>query len=156
MSQRITVNRWLGMVLLGLGCHLGRPPVPTAGFSVGQVVSTTSEPGLQDALKSGIASALASRAMLVEADADAVDIAVLAAVSQPTGASGASQSFAARLQISVRTANRTAQFSSERSYTVIDAVQGESARKAAFFALAESLTKDAAEWLAVAPEAQDE
>ena len=156
MAQRITFNRWMGLLLLGLGCHLGRPPAPAAGFLVGQVVATTSEPGLEDALKAGIASALTSRSMLMETGADAVDIAVLAAVSQPTGASGASQSFAARLQISVRTANRTAQFSSERSYTVIDAVQGESARKAAFYALAESLTKDAVEWLAAAPEAGNE
>jgi hypothetical protein len=156
MVQANMSIRWIGLVLLAMGCHLGRPAAPTAAFTVGQVVASSTEPGLEDALKSGISAALATREMLNEQDAAPVDIAVLAAVSQPTSAGEASQSFAARLQISVRVEGRSAQFSSERSYTVIDAVQGDAARKAAFEALAAVLTEDAAEWLAIAPKGEDE
>ena len=156
MVQANVSIRWIGLVLLVMGCHLGRPATPTAAFTVGQVVASSTEPGLEDALKSGISSALATREMLNEHGAAPVDIAVLAAVSQATSAGEASQSFAARLQISVRVEERSAQFSSERSYTVIDAVQGDAARKAAFQALAQVLTEDAAEWLATAPKAEDE
>jgi len=114
---------------------------------VGQVVASTSESGLEDALRTGIASALTNRSALGDAGAASVDIAVLAAVTQATNTSEAGQSFAARLQISVRSGGRTGQFSSERNYTVIDAVQGEVARKAAFDALAQTLTRDAVDWL---------
>lgn len=155
MPQRITVNRWVGLLAVVLGCHLGRPPTPTASFSVGQVVASSAEPGLRDALKQGISAALASNEMLTENGADAIDIAVLSAAIQSTGASLNAQMFAARLQISVRVGNRSAQFSSERSYTVIDAIQGESARAEAFHALALSLTEDAAMWLATAPRDSD-
>ena len=156
MVQANASIRWIGLVLLAMGCHLGCPATPTAAFTVGQVVASSTEPGLEDALKSGISSALATREMLSEQGAAPVDIAVLAAVSQPTGAGEASQSFAARLQISVRVDGRSAQFSSERSYTVIDAVQGEAARRAAFQGLAEVLTEDAVEWLALAPKGDNE
>lgn len=156
MVQANMSIQWIGLVLLTLGCHLGRPAAPTGAFTVGQVVASSTEPGLEDALKSGISAALASREMLNEHGVASVDIAVLAAVSQATSAGDASQSFAARLQISVRVEERSAQFSSERSYTVIDAVQGDAARKAAFQALAQVLTEDAAEWLATAPKGENE
>ena len=155
MPQRITVNRWVGLLAFVFGCHLGRPPAPVASFSVGQVVASSAEPGLQDALKQGIASALSANQMLAEKGTEAIDIAVLSAAIQSTGASLNAQMFAARLQISVRVGSRSAQFSSERSYTVIDAIQGESARAEAFHALALSLTEDAAMWLANAPRDSD-
>ena len=156
MTRKITVNRLGLLFIFVMGCHLGRPPAPTGSFAVGQIVASVAEPGLETALKEAMASALASRTMLAESDASAVDVAVLAAVSQPTSAAQSSQTFAARLQISVRASGRSAQFSLERSYTVIDPIQGEAARNAAFHALAQSLSNDAAEWLAHAPKDEHE
>ena len=147
MVRRYAVNCWLLVCLVLVGCQTARAPATPETFAVGQVVAATPESGLEDSLKAGIASALTERAALGEAGATAVDIAVLAAITQATSASEAGQSFAARLQIGVRIGDKTKQFSSERSYTVIDNVQGEAARKAAFEALAETLTRDAVDWL---------
>ena len=151
MTRKITVNRMCWLFSLVMGCHLGRPPAPTSSFMVGQIVASVAEPGLEIALKEEMASALASRSMLAESDASGVDVAVLAAASQPTSTAQGSQTFAARLQISVRVSGRSAQFALERSYTVIDPIQGEAARNAAFQALAQALSHDAVEWIAHAP-----
>lgn len=147
MVRRCDVNRWLWVGLVLVGCQAARSPVAPNAFAVGQVAAATTEPGLEDALRAGIASALTERSALAESGTAAVDIAVLTAVTQATSVSQAGQSFAARLQISVRVGDRARQFSSERNYTVIDAVQGEAARKAAFEALAEALARDAVVWL---------
>jgi len=80
-----------------------------------------------------------------------VSVAVLSATSIPTGVGPNSQIYTARLQVSVRSKGRTAQFSSERSYTIIDPVQGAAARADAFSALAKGLMQDAVMWLSVAP-----
>ena len=143
MVRRYAVNRWLFVWLVLVGCQTARAPATTETFAVGQVVASVTEPGLEDSLRAGVASALLDRSALGDAGATAVDIAVLAAVTQATNASQAGQAFAARLQISVRIGDRTGQFSSERNYTVIDDVQGEAARKAAFDALAQTLARDA-------------
>lgn len=156
MVGRYTVNRWLCVWLVLVGCQTARAPTTNETFAVGQVVASVTEPGLEDALRAGVASALTNRALLGEAGATAVDIAVLAAVTQATNASEAGQSFAARLQISVRIGDRTEQFSSERNYTVIDAVQGEAARKAAFDALAQTLTRTAVDRLLASKKPSDD
>ena len=131
-------------------CHLGRPagPSPISGGASGRLVA---EPG--DALKSSFAAALAERAMLSEGAGDAVNIAVLAATTMPTGVGPSSQVHTARLQFSVQVDKYRSQFSAERSYTVIDTVQGATARAEAFLVLSQRLSKDAALWIAsVKPE----
>ena len=152
MLQKFTVNRFVILIFpLALACHVGRPSAPTAHYQVGQVVAPVAEPGLADALKSGLSAALSQRSMLGEAESKRVNIAVLAATTVPTGVGPSSQVHTARLQFSVQVGDRRAQFSAERSYTVIDTVQGATARSEAFSALARHLSADAALWIASAP-----
>ena len=143
------VNR-IVCVLIGFlcACHLGRPAGPTTQYQVGQVVAPVAEPGLADALKSSIAAALADRAMLGNGTGEEVNIAVLAATTMPTGVGPSSQVHTARLQFSVQVGKHRSQFSAERSYTVIDTVQGATARAEAFLVLSQRLSKDAALWMA--------
>ena len=150
--QRFTVNRFIFMLLtFGLACHVGRPKSPGAFYQVGQVVAPVAEPGLSDALKGGLAAALSERAMLGESGAQDVNIAVLVATTIPTGVGPSSQVHTARLQFSVQVGDRRAQFSAERSFTVIDTVHGATARGEAFLKLANHLSADAALWIASAP-----
>ncbi len=148
------VNRIVYILVAFLcACHLGRPAGPSTQYQVGQVVAPVAEPGLADALKSSFAAALAERAMLSEGAGDAVNIAVLAATTMPTGVGPSSQVHTARLQFSVQVDKYRSQFSAERSYTVIDTVQGATARAEAFLVLSQRLSKDAALWIAsVKPE----
>ena len=139
------------MLAFVCACHLGRPATPTVRYHVGQVVAPVAEPGLADALKGSLAAALTERAMLGEAEGEAINIAVLAATSIPTGVGPSSQVHTARLQFSVQVGKRRAQFSAERSFTVIDTVQGATARAEAFLILSQNLSKDAALWIASAP-----
>jgi hypothetical protein len=141
------------MVLLPflVACHLGRPPVPTTRYKVGQVIAPVAEPALADALKGGMALALSTRTMLSQSDGEVVNIAVLAATSMPTGVGPTSQIHTARLQFSVQVGDRRSQFSAERSFSVIDTVQGAAARAEAFAMLANHLSADAALWIAAAP-----
>lgn len=147
MARRFPVNRLLLVCLVMVGCRTGRTPPADSVFALGQVVSSTAESGLEDAIKGGVAAALAERSAFAESGAPVIDVAVLAAAVQPTSASPAGQTYAARLQISVRVEGRSAQFSSERSYTVIDDVQGKAARAEAFNGLASTLAVDAVGWL---------
>ena len=152
MLQRFTVNRFVIMILpFVLGCHLGRPQPPSMQYTVGQVVAPVAEPGLTDALKSGLAAALAQRSMLGEGGAKPINVAVLSATTVPTGVGPSSQVHTARLQFSVQVGDRRATFSAERSFTVIDTVQGATARAEAFTRLANHLANDAALWMATAP-----
>jgi len=147
-----TVNRILLVFLsLSLGCHLGRPAASASNYAVGQVIAPVAEPALADALKGGLSQALASRTMLSQSDGEGVNIAVLAATSMPTGVGPTSQIHTARLQFSVQVGERRSQFSAERSFSVIDPVQGATARAEAFAFLARNLTADAALWLSAAP-----
>ncbi len=148
---RMAVNRWLCVLLLFVGCKIGRPPPVAGPFSVDQVVAPVAEPGLKNALQDGLGSALSARSLLGARGINPVSVAVRSAASIPTGVGPNSQIYTARLQVSVRSGGRTAQFSSERSYTVIDPVQGASARADAFSALAKSLMQDAVMWLSLAP-----
>ena len=156
MLQRFTVNRFMILVLPFLfGCHIGRPKPPDVNYSVGQVVAPVAEPGLADALKSGLAAALSQRSMLGEAEAKEVNVAVLSATTVPTGVGPSSQVHTARLQFSVQVGDRRATFSAERSFTVIDTVQGATARAEAFTLLANHLSRDAALWMATAADNSD-
>ena len=113
--QSFTVNRFMIVFLpFVLACHLGRPKAPASFYQVGQVVAPVAEPGLSDALKGGLAAALADRSMLGETDAQDVNIAVLAATTIPTGVGPSSQVHTARLQFSVQVGERRAQFSAEQ------------------------------------------
>ena len=136
------------LVAFMCACHLGRPASPTTQYQVGQVVAPVAEPGLADALKSSFAAALSERALLGEGSGGVVNIAVLSATTMPTGVGPSSQVHTARLQFSVQVDKQRAQFSAERSYTVIDTVQGATARAEAFLVLSQRLSKDAALWIA--------
>ena len=152
MLQRFTVNRFMIMSLpFVLGCHLGRPKPPDMQYNVGQVVAPVAEPGLADALKSGLAASLSQRSLLGEGGAKQINVAVLSATTVPTGVGPSSQVHTARLQFSVQVGDRRATFSAERSFTVIDTVQGATARAEAFTKLANHLTGDAALWISTAP-----
>ena len=151
MLQRFTVNRFVIIVLpFVLGCHLGRPKPPNMQYTVGQVVAPVAEPGLTDALKSGLASALSQRSLLGEEGAKQINVAVLSATTVPTGVGPSSQVHTARLQFSAQVGDRRATFSAERSFTVIDSVQGATARAEAFTQLANHLANDAALWISTA------
>jgi hypothetical protein len=153
----IAVNRFVMPVLFFLAaCHLGRPPTPATRFKVGQVIAPVAEPALTDALKGGLAVALSTRTMLSQLDGEEVNIAVLAATSMQTGVGPTSQIHTARLQFSVQVGDRRSQFSAERSFSVIDTVQGAAARAAAFADLANHLTGDAAIWIGTAPTKPEE
>ena len=147
---------WLGLSLCLMGCHLGRPPVAQSHYTVGQVVGPVAEPGLQDFIRDGLASALGASAILGGDSAAVVDVAVLSAETSAAAVGPAGQVFAARLEVSVLSGSRSAKFSSERAYTVIDPVQGAEARAIAFKQLAVDLTKEITVWLANAPEASGE
>jgi len=147
----MTVNRWFTLAALMTACKIGRPPPAAGPFSVEQVVTPVAEPGLKNALQDGLASALSSRTMLGANGVNPVSVAVLSATTVPTGVGPNSQVFTARLQVSVRCGRRTAQFSSDRSYSVTDPVQGATARAEAFSGLANSLMSDAVMWLGNAP-----
>jgi hypothetical protein len=147
----MTVNRWFAIAVFFVGCKIGRPPPVTGPFSVAQVVTPVAEPGLKTALQDGLTRALSARTMLGSRGVNPVSVAVLSATSIPTGVGPNSQIFTARLQVSVKSGTQTARFSSERSYTVIDPVQGAASRAAAFEGLAVSLMQDAVVWLSMAP-----
>ena len=153
----LTVNRiMMAMLCFSMACHLGRPPVATTRYKVGQVIVPVAEPALTDALKGGLALALTHRTLMSQADGQAVNIAVLSATSMATGVGPTSQIHTARLQFSVQVGDRRSQFSAERSFTVIDEVQGATARAEAFAELSRRLTEDAAIWLATAPPEKSE
>ena len=156
MVRTFPVNWLMFGCLLLVGCRAGRTTTAGSVYTLGQVVSSTAEAGLEEAIKSGVAAALTERAAFAESGAPVIDVAVLAAAVQATSASPAGQTFAARLQISVRTEGRSAQFSSERSYTVIDDIQGQAARAAAFDGLSSALALDAVEWLLAGDRGDDE
>jgi len=146
-----TVNRALLLLVVFVGCQVGRPPPAAGPFKVHQVIASSAEPGLKDALKSGLGQALTARGVL-DAGGQAINVAVLRADSSPSAVGPNSQMHTARLQVSVQSGSRSAQFSSERSYSVIDPVQGAAARAAAFDALAHQLMRDGVMWLSNAPQ----
>ena len=148
--------RLLGFCFCLAACHIGRPSTPTKHYTVGQVVGPAAEPGLQDFIRDGLASAFGASAILGGKNAAAVDVAVLAADASLAAAGTAGEVFAARLELSVLSGDRNAKFSSERAYTVIDPVQGAEARAVAFKQLAVDLTKEISVWLVNAPKATDE
>jgi hypothetical protein len=147
---------WLGLGICFMGCHLGRPPASLARYNVGQVVGPVAEPGLRDFIRDGIASALGASAILGGKSATAVDVAVLSAETSAVASGPAGQVFAARLELSVLSGSRTAKFSLERAYTVIDAVQASQARAIAFKQLSVDLTQEIVLWLANSPGASGE
>jgi hypothetical protein len=145
------VKRCVMVAVLVCGCHIGRPPVAVNPYKVGQVVTRGVEPGLKDALRDGLAGALSARSLLSAEGAQPVSVAVLSATVRPTGVGPNSQIFAAMLSVSLQAGGRVARFSAERSYSVIDPVQGAAARATAFSSLAAGLMNDAGLWLAHAP-----
>lgn len=149
-----TVNRTLWLLLAFVGCQVGRPPPAAGAYKVNQVVASVTEPGLKDALKAGLGQALTTRGVL-DAGGQAVNVAVLRADSSPSAVGPSSQMYTARLQVSVQVGSRSAQFSSERSYSVFDPVQGAAARAAAFQVLAHQVMRDGVMWLSSAPSAAE-
>ena len=145
-----TVNRALWLLIACVGCQVGRPPPAAGPFKVNQVIASSVEPGLKDALQAGLSQALTARGVL-DAGGQAINVAVLRADTSPSAVGPSSQMFTARLQVSVQVGSRSARFSSERSYSVFDPVQGAVARAAAFDTLARQLMHDGVMWLSNAP-----
>ncbi len=149
------VNRCMFISWFAFGCHLGRPPTTDDTFKVGRVVTLGAEAGLKDSLRNGLATAFSLRALSGVDAAQPVNVAVLSATVQPRGVGPSSQIFAATLTVSVVAGRRASRFSAERSYTVIDPVQGAAARAEAFNSLAHGLMADAVMWLAHGPTVDD-
>jgi len=149
------VNRILWVLMWVAGCHLGRPPATAPAVSLGELKAAVVEPGLRDALGKGLADALATRGMLASSGA-AVSLEVREASTRSVAADGAHQVKTVRLEIVVSLVGppeRSVVLSDERSYALqagrtLDAA---SARAAAFAALAQELTDQAATWIRYAP-----
>ena len=77
--------------------------------------------------QAGLSQALTARGVL-DAGGQAINVAVLRADTSPSAVGPSSQMFTARLQVSVQVGSRSARFSSERSYSMCDPVQGAAAR----------------------------
>jgi hypothetical protein len=123
--------------------------------SLGALEVAVLEPGLADALRAGMADALASRGMLGDGG-PLVRVEVRDASTQLVGADGAVLVGTARLTIAVSLAGpevRRVLLSDEQSYGIgpgrtLDAA---TARASAFASLARSLTDQAAAWIRYAP-----
>jgi len=156
-TSRPRVNR-LYAVLTGLllsGCHLGRPPPPPAGLSVGAVSAPVVEPGLPEQLRQGLALALQRRGGL--GSGAAVDMVVLDASDGAAAVDGAgSRVHRVRLQVAFEVtgaAPRRLVLDGERSY-VADATGSlvtATRRADAFALLSRELAQRAAAWALAAP-----
>jgi len=140
-----TVNRTLHLLAFITACHVGRPPPAAGGFKIDRVIVPVAEPGLKDALSSGLGQALSSMGALRDSGA-VLNVAVLVADTSASAVGPNSQMHTATLSVLVQTGSRTGKFAAERSYTVIDAIQGASARAEAFDYLVRQLMRDAATW----------
>lgn len=131
------------------GCHLGRPPSNPA--RVGQVEVPFAQAGLPEAVRQGLADALAQRSAL--GGSRILDCRVLSAEALPAAVGQAGGRVErARLEVQYSlSGSRPAQVTlvAERSFSVSvqDSLSAERARAAAFHSLAQQLGAEAADWV---------
>ena len=140
-----------------VGCHVGVPPASPAGAGVhlSRVEVAAAEPGLADALRSGLGGAFASHGLA--SGPTPLTVRVLEASTTTVGATGLQRVHRARLSIELQLlgpAPRAVVLSGERGYGVdpADGLAAAQARAAAFQALADQLAQDALLWLSYAPD----
>ena len=140
------------LILLQVGCHLGRPMVQVPALEVGRVVVPAAEPALSDALAGALSSALAARGLL--GPGPEVGVRVLSAETVAVGADDAGRMVhRAKLVVEFQLSGpvpRALVLQEGRSYAVLPgaSLEAASARAAAFESLAIALARDAALWLA--------
>jgi len=137
-------------------CHLGHPPgsLAAGSVSVGRVEVAAAEPGLADALRSGLGTALAKRAL--QGQGSVVELTVLDASTAVVAVAGERRVHRALLVVEGRVLGnspRSVVLRAERSYELIsdDGLDGAQRRADTFATLADELTEDLAAWLQDAP-----
>ena len=155
MGYSMRVN-WSFILILTFAsaCQLGRPPASGSVFRVGAVVAPVVEPGVEDALRVGLAAALAAQGALGNRDALDVNLTVISASTSPTQIGANGQIHTAYLRISAQAGERKTRLSAERQYSVLAPEQADTARTAAFSALAATLTADTVQWMRYAPDGE--
>lgn len=151
------------LLLIIAACHLGRPPLdgPGAVVSVGRIQAPVAEPGLEDALRQGLAVALADRSQLAGPGEGVlpVEVDVLSATTEVVAIDGDRRVHRARLVVEGRLLGprpTALVLRGERSYEVeaTDGLGAAQARALAFQQLSTELTADLAAWLQHAPAAR--
>ena len=150
---------WAVLVLVvPLGCRLGRPPPAFGSLTVLEVSDPSAEAGLAAALQHALASELERQgARSSSSDEAAVQVRVLSAETAVAGAAGLAQVHRAELEVELTVlgpAPRSLVLRSDHSYTVAvgDPAGASQARTLAFQALAEELGQEAIRWLLYAPQ----
>jgi hypothetical protein len=136
-------------------CHLGRPPIQGGSYTIGAILAPVPEPGIEDALKDGLSSALAAQGALGVGSALPINVTVTSANTAPVAVGGTQQIHTATLRIIVHAGSRETTLSGQRQYSVRDPNQADAARAAAFRALALMVTADAVHWMRYAPRERD-
>jgi len=155
VGHRTSVNLWFVMVVVwAVACHVGRPAPVTARFALGRVDVPVAEPGLEDAIRSGMARSLARAGALSPAGGIGVDVTVIRATTRPIAVTDGVRVHTARLEIEVRLDGvpvRRTVLTDERSFTASVPDQAASARAAAFSTLSQDLAEDAVSWMRYGP-----
>ena len=148
---------WLLATTL-LACHIGPPPAPASGAPrPGRVLAPVAEPGLADALESGLGTALAERGGEGRAGAGPwLEAQVLDATTEVVAVSADRRVHRVRLSVAYQLlgpAPTRLVLQGERSYVVLasDGLSAAQARADAFDALCVELSRDAAAWATQAP-----
>ncbi len=149
------VNRYLWMIILVAGCHLGRPPASMVAVSIGDVAVASAEPGLEDALRAGLSDALAVRGLL-GGGGPRVDVVVNRATTRASAVGEGEQVHTAYLEIAFMVSGpseRRLVVSDERSYGVDTgaSLEASAARARAFDLLSRQLTQQAVNWIVYGP-----
>jgi hypothetical protein len=150
-----SVNRILFIVVLAVGCHLGRPAAQVHALSLGSLSGAAVQPGLSDTLRRSMSDALASEGMLRGAGAQ-LNMVVLDASTRSMGADTLREVHMARLELSVSiggAGGRQIVLTGEQAYGVRSgqSLQGSSSRADAFAALSRRLSEQAVTWIGYAP-----
>ena len=147
------VLAWL-FLLMGAGCHLGRPPVSEVYYQIGPVEAASVEPALPALIQSGLGRALAEHSRLGSGPAVQVRVLHSAAAVDAVGVDQQVHRVSLTLSVTVVAPQpRSLVVEGSRSYTVADGetIAASAARAAAVESLVMSLMRDAVDWILYAP-----
>ncbi len=139
------------ILTFGAACHLGRPPIQGATFTVGTILAPVAEPGVEDAIRDALSSALVAQGGTGEGSAQPINVTVLSANTAPTAVGATQQIHTATLRVIVQSGGRETRLSGQRQYPVVGPNQADAARSEAFKALALMVAADAVQWMRYAP-----
>jgi hypothetical protein len=141
----------VALVLLMVGCRLGRPPVHMATATVGEVRGATVEPTLAQAVADGLGTALARQGHLGPGPAIHVEILRSSVQDVAIDAQGR-QVRELRLRLRYSLDARSIALEGRGRFSVgLDPMVGADARTGAFSGLAGQLAEDAVHWFAHLP-----